>query len=58
MLSDELVNALRVARRTAARIGDGWVFPSPTEPEKPIRRDLLRDWWQKLEAKAKLDRVR
>jgi integrase len=48
----------RVARRAAARIGDGWVFPSPTEPEKPIRRDLLRDWWQKLEAKAKLDRVR
>jgi integrase len=58
VLSDELVNALRVARRAAARIGDGWVFPPPTEPEKPIRRDLLRDWWPKLEAKAKLDRVR
>jgi integrase len=58
VLSEELVNTLKVARRAAARIGDGWVFPSPTEPEKPIRRDLLRDWWQKLKVKAKLDRVR
>ena len=46
------------APQAAARVGDGWVFPSPTDPEKPIRRDLLRDWWQKLEAGAKLDRIR
>lgn len=57
-LSPKAAEALRVARRSSALIGDGWVFPSPTEPEKPIRRDLLRDWWQKLEAGAKLDRVR
>ncbi len=50
--------SLNYTARAAARIGDGWVLPSPTEPEKPIRRDLLRDWWQKLEAKVKLDRVR
>jgi len=48
---------LRAARRDAARIGDGWVFPSPTDEAQPIRRDLLRDWWQKLEAAAKLDRI-
>jgi integrase len=57
-LSDAAAEALRAAHKAAARIGDGWVFPSPTEPEKPIRRDLLRDWWQKLEAKAGLERIR
>jgi integrase len=47
VLSEELITALKAARRAAARIGDGWVFASPTTPEKPIRRDLLRDWWQR-----------
>ena len=56
-VSPKAAEALRIARRSSACIGDGWVFPSPTEPEKPIRRDLLRDWWQKLEAGAKLVKV-
>ena len=51
------MEVLKAARRNAARIGDGWVFPSPTDPEQPVRRDLLRDWWQKLEARAKVDRI-
>jgi len=51
------VEALKVARRDSGRIGDAWVFPSPTDAEQPVRRDLLRDWWQKLEAAAKLDRI-
>jgi len=49
--------AFHAAQREAGRIGDGWVFPSPTDPEKPVRRDVLRDAWQKLEKLAKLDRV-
>jgi integrase len=57
-LSDAAAEALRAAHRAAARIGDGWVFPSATDPNKPIRRDLLRDWWQKLETRAGLDRIR
>jgi integrase len=56
-LSKEATEALQLARRRSARIGDGWVFPSPTEPEKPIRSDLLRDWWQKLEKLAGLQRI-
>lgn len=51
--SDEL----QTARRQAGHIEDGWVFPSPTNPEQPVRRDVLRDAWQKLEKLAKLERV-
>jgi integrase len=57
-LSERATEALRSARRHAARIGDGWVFPSPSSPDQPIRRDLLRDWWQRLETAAKLERVK
>jgi integrase len=57
-LSEAAQEALRAARKHAARIGDSWVFPSPTSPEQPIRRDLLRDWWQQLEKAAKLERVK
>ena len=57
-LSPKATEALIAARRGAARIGDGWVFPSPKDPDQPIRRDLLRDWWQKLERKAGLKRVK
>jgi integrase len=57
-LSAEAVDALRRQRRESGTIGDGWVFSSPTDPGEPISRHLLRDWWQRLEAKAKLPRVR
>ncbi len=57
-ISAEAAGGLAQARRRSARIGDGWVFESPTEPNVPIRRDLLRDWWQKLEKKAGLQRIR
>ena len=56
-LSETALEALKATRKQSARIGDGWVFPSPTNPENPMRRDLLRDWWQQLEKAAKLDRV-
>jgi integrase len=57
-ISEDAANALVSARRRAARIGDGWVFPSPTDPEKPVRRDLLLDWWLKLEGKAEVPHLR
>jgi integrase len=56
-LSETATEALRATRRAIPRIGDGWVFPSPTDPSQPIRRDLLRDWWQKLERLSGIDRV-
>ena len=57
-LSPEASEALAAAKRRAARIADGLVFPSPSDPEEPVRRDLLRDWWEKLEKGAGLKRVR
>jgi integrase len=48
---------VRAARRETGAIKDGWVFPSPTDPEQPVRRDVLRDAWQKLEKAAKLERI-
>jgi integrase len=53
-LSATALEALREARRTRASIGDGWVFPSPADPAKPISRHLVRDWWQRGEALAEL----
>jgi integrase len=31
-----------------------WVFPAPTDPNQPVSRHLLRDWWERSEALAKL----
>ena len=61
-ISEQAAEALREARLRAAKNWegkqwDGWIFPSPTDSEQPIRRDLLRDWWQRLEKAAGLPRV-
>ena len=51
-LTPSAVEALKAVEKD-----DGWIFPSPTNPEQPIRRDLLRDWWRKLEAASKIERI-
>ncbi len=43
-VSDEVREALAEARRERPAIGDAWVFPSPTDPGKPCRPELLDDW--------------
>lgn len=61
LLSEPAVAALARAereRRAAGRIGDGWLFPSPTDNAAPIRRDVLRDWWERLEKRSGIERVR
>ena len=30
------------------------MFPSPADPSRPVSRHLLRNWWQRGEALAKL----
>ncbi len=45
--------ALQTARRSEPVISE-WVFPAPSDPAKPISRHLLRDWWQRGQALAKL----
>jgi integrase len=51
-LSDASVEALRVARRISGSIGDGWVFPSPADPTKPIGRERIQEWWNRTERLA------
>jgi integrase len=47
------VEALQVARRSQAVISE-WVFPSPSDSANPLSRHLLRDWWERGQALAKL----
>ncbi|MDX2260691.1 MAG: tyrosine-type recombinase/integrase [Gemmatimonadales bacterium] len=56
-LSPEAVEALRQQRRAVGSIGRGWVFPSPTDPTAAISRNLVRDYWVRLEEKAGIARV-
>ena len=49
--------ALKVARKQAARIGDGWVFPSPIDPEKPTSREFWCMTWRRLEAAGEVERI-
>lgn len=46
-LTRTAVNALKQARHAHAGIGAAWVFPSPTDPDKPCSRHLMRDWWDR-----------
>lgn len=48
-LTPEAVAELRAARKNAPAIGDTWMFPAPKDPEVPVSRHLVRDWWQRLE---------
>jgi integrase len=52
-LTPAAIEALRAAGRSQGVISE-WVLPSPTDPSRPVSRHLLRDWWQRGEALAKL----
>src|SRR6185437_12254248 len=41
-LTEAAISALEQARTHELRIGDAWVLPSPTDPEEPCSRHLLR----------------
>lgn len=56
-LSDEAVLILKRLRRTSPNIGDDWVFPSPTNKERPLPREIAMDWWKEMETLAELDHV-
>lgn len=51
-LSDAAALALSHARR--CHVGDGWVFPSPSDPARPVSKNLARDWWREMERHAGL----
>ncbi|HTK42520.1 MAG TPA: hypothetical protein VL287_13095, partial [Gemmatimonadales bacterium] len=52
-LTPAAIEALRAARRSQSVISE-WVLPSPTDPTRPACRHLLRNWWQRGEALAKV----
>jgi integrase len=56
-ISAECAEALKAAQREARTIGDSWIFPAPRDASKPIGRFRVRDWWRRLEALAKLERI-
>jgi integrase len=55
-LSSEAVRQLDAARRRRLAIGDGWIFPSPENPNRHASRHLTRDWWQRGEQGAEIER--
>lgn len=51
-LTEDAAGALRSFRRLQGKIGEGWVFPSPSDPESPVSRHLARSWWKRVQARA------
>jgi integrase len=56
-LDESVLELLRTHRKSRLAIGDTWIFPSPTDPARPISRHLVRDWWQRLEQAAGIPHV-
>lgn len=52
-LTPAAIEALQTARRAQTVISE-WVFPAPSDPAKSISRHLLRAWWERGQALAKL----
>lgn len=52
-LVEPLLTALQAAQSSTA---SEWVIPCPTDATKPCSRHLLRDWWQRMEDVAGLER--
>ncbi len=50
----EVAHRLKRARRARLRLGDGWIFPSPTDPERPFSRHLMRDYMERGLARVKI----
>ena len=48
------VAALTTLRRSGSTLGDGWLFPSPDDAEKPCSRNRARDLWERSARLAKL----
>ena len=57
-LTPAAISVLEQARKRELRIGDACVLTSPTDPEEPCSRHLLRDWWQRAEVLASLPPMR
>jgi integrase len=56
-LTLEALQALERAHRERPMIGEVWIFPAPGNPNEPVSRHLMRDWWQRGEALADIPRT-
>jgi len=57
-VTDEALAALEEARAENRRIGDAPVLPGPRDPARSVGHALVRDWWNRAEALAGLERKR
>jgi integrase len=51
------VERLKAVQAVERRIGDAWLFPSSDEPGEPVSRQIVIDWWTKLEKAARIEHV-
>ena len=57
-VTDEALGVLEEAREENRRSGDAPVLPAPRDPARSVGRPLVRDWWNRAEALAGLERQR
>jgi len=53
----QVATAALKEHRTTTCVGGVFVFPAPRGVGKPISRHLVRDWWERAEALAGLERI-
>ncbi|MSR21834.1 MAG: hypothetical protein EXR91_12825 [Gemmatimonadetes bacterium] len=41
----------------SARVGEAWLFPSPVDDTKPVRKELASDWLARAEKLAELPKI-
>lgn len=56
-LTEEAQAALRLARGHRRLGCEEWVLPSPSDPERPCSRNIMRDWWNRAQSRAGLKRA-
>jgi integrase len=53
-LTQDALFALRLMQAHSGAIGDILIFQAPKAPGRPISRNLVRDWWERMEDIVKL----
>lgn len=56
-ITDDAVAALDAARRARPAVGDAFIFAAPGDSSQPCSRHLFRDWWQRTEVLAGVERI-
>ena len=46
--------AVQALHQVPRGLGEAWVLPSPSDPEVPCSRHVMRDWWERAMERAKL----